>query len=109
MYSDETDLLGHCSLLAVLEGDETPMNYFKKSACTFNAIGYTNGDEEETNMIIVNYFYKKANGEWGAGENTFNDCVKAVRFIYAMKRKGARCIDYTCYYPEDYAYMAARV
>lgn len=52
-------------------------------------------------MIEITYFIKNKNGQWVEGGNAFDDAYKAVRFVHMIRAKGARCIDYSCYDPED--------
>ena len=54
-------------------------------------------------MIIVTYvFFNKQADQWRAGENTFHDPYKARRFVFAIRRKGAKGINVECSDYEDY-------
>ena len=57
-------------------------------------------------MIEVNYMYRrKGESEWRKATAEFDDCRKAVRFIFKMKRAGAFMLGFSCLDPEDMEYM----
>lgn len=51
-------------------------------------------------MITVYYVYKRIDGKWYATSKTFNNKLKCLRFLYAIRKKGCN-IEWSCDDPYD--------
>ena len=60
-------------------------------------------------MIYIDVVFKsKLTGKWLIETKEFDDCVKALRFMYSMKNKGNIIDGWRCDDPEDNEYLGRR-
>lgn len=59
-------------------------------------------------MIYINVIFKSKNGQFIQETKTFDDCIKALRFMYGIRRKGHIIDGYKCDDPEESEYLNER-
>lgn len=59
-------------------------------------------------MIYVEVIFVAKDGKRTHEEKSFDDCRKALRFMFAMKRKGNIIDSYRCDYRDDFEYLWER-